>query len=294
MTWPAPRPRRLGFEGGGLLLLVLFDLLLVDWLVVTPVGRGSVLLGALLVLSQPLLLVLYQLARRDLSLAYQVEGEELRIVWGWGREVLPLSLVHVAVPREETEGRPRFRLPLPLFQGGRDGYWPKGGAVRDYTTRLDGQVVIVARERLYLLSPKDRPGFLEHLNARLGMEALREERPMLHRGLWSHPLWGDSLGRSLLALAVVMNLGLFAALAWAYAGVSPVLALAFDALGQVRWVVPRGQVFLLPLVGSGFILASLALAWRWLDGLRLPAYLLLAGTVLAHGLLALSVLRILG
>lgn len=281
-------------EAGGLLVLILLDLLLVDRLVVRPIGPGSVVLAGLIVLSLPWLLVLYQLLRRDLSLAYLVDGVELRIGWGWGRETIPLGQVQVAVPREETGEEPRLRGRLPLFHGARDGDWPSGGAVREYTTGRAGQVVVLTRDRSYLLNPADRTGFVEHLQQSLAAGPGEGGEAALHRGLWGHPLWRDRWGRFLLLLAVLINLALFGALAWAYAAVSPVVALAFDAAGQVRWVAPRHQLFLLPLAGQAFIAVSLALAWRWLDGLRLPAYLLLAGTVLAHGLLALSILRILG
>lgn len=291
-TWPAVRPRRVWVEAGLALILLWLALALLDRLLLLAVGPPSVLLGGLLAAVLAMLGCTLLLVRRDAGLRYRLEPHGLVVTWGWGREWIPWSRLSVAVPREETRGEPKFRWPVPLLSGWRDGHWPRGGPARDYATSRRGQVVLLTSRRIYLLSPRDRDAFLAAVTERLRHPAETQETAVVS-GLWSRPLWGDRPGLTLLALALAANLGILAAVAWQYGRIPPVVALAYDSVGQVRWVAPRSQVFLLPLGGLAFLAANTWLAWRWLDGRRLPAYLLLIGLLLTEGLLALTVLRLL-
>lgn len=107
------------------------------------------------------------------------------------------------------------------------------------------------------------------------------------------PLWGDPLALSLAVLALLLD-GLLALVLWRQFEAFPeLIALHFNAYGEVDLIGGKNEIFKLPAIGAVIWLANTALAlaaWR-ID--RVMARLLLGVALAVQVIFAVAAWRIL-
>lgn len=250
-------PRRFGliFQAGALLLL-----LAISGLGLWQASRASIgpaflvyLLPALI--STPVIFLFAYRTYALLAASYQLERDGLRLRWGLRSEQIPSdALAWIGLARD-------FPQPLPLPRL----YWPGAtlglrrlpdGRMAEYlASRSRDLVLIVAGERLFLISPADPVAFLQafHRLAELGSLsplAWRSDYP----GFLLLRVWQSRLARSLLLAGLFLNLAAFAWVSLAIPGL-PVISLGF---GPGRDAVPSVRLLLLPIISVLFYVIDFA------------------------------------
>jgi hypothetical protein len=234
---------------------------------------------------------LYGLARSS----YSLDRNALVIHWGPAGQVVPARQIERVLTGDEIEGRIQFYGAL--WHGHCVGYGEVSGVgpTLFYGTVPPRRMIYAATPGLaYGVSPADREGFLESLHTRLQMGPTQiVEQASKRPSVLDWPIWQDHLGLALLAGGILGVIVLIGLLCFWFPALPPHVPLHFDATGTPDRLVPRGQSFIVPLIGLLALLlngALGALAYRYE---RLASYLLWGGGVLVQFLTWVAVIGIL-
>ncbi|HLF25950.1 MAG TPA: PH domain-containing protein [Anaerolineae bacterium] len=295
MEWHTAKRAGTLFGSALLVALLLFDVGLLLHLRTRPVDLFTFFGGLLIVLSPATLaVVIYWLIGLRRS-GYALDRNQLTIVWGPTRHIIPTRLIDQVIPGEEVSGRMRF-------SGGRwPGLWVGSGDVPEIgltlfnaTAPLDRQLFIITDLAAYAISPIDREGFVQALETRKAMGPTQDVlQEFIRPAFFSWPLWSDRLAQGLTLGAGCLCLALFAYVCFKYPDLPSSISLHFDAAGIADRFGGPAEAFILPVIGL------LALGANTLVGVplylreRIPAYLLWGGAILVQALLWIAAVTLL-
>lgn len=274
--------------GGGVVAL-----LGMAYLFTRPIGLDSFLAGLFGLAGLVVALVAGGLAYGCRNFRYRLTPEEFSIDWPWRREVIPLAGMEGIFRGQRLGNTAEVRgISWPGFHAG-NLESPEFGTVAFFGTTLDlsQALLLVAGGKGYLVTPDDLAGFRGRLVERL--EALTEEpteeptadmaSPRTELPRWLElPVPRDRIALGILGAAFLGLLLSFGYVSLRMPGLPPQLALQYGASGEPSFVVPSGELFRLPLIGSLLLLANAAVTaavHRWNSG---------AGRVLAGATLFLE------
>jgi hypothetical protein len=281
-------------------LLALVGLVVVDlssvWIILHhPVDGLSFILALWLLAS---LFALAYLGYRILgafTMEYWVDRDAVTMVWGPTRQIVPVAQIQRVLVSDHED-----RVPPP-----RPWHWPCPdrrrvecgglGVLNSYATRpLNQQLVLVTESESYGLSPADAGGFVDALQERYALGALRPLQAELRRPpLWTWALWRDRAALVLIGAGLLGVLFMFGALCFRFPVLSSDLPLHFDAGGIPDRIVPKSGLFVLPMIGLiawGFNLV--AGIWLYRRVQRGAAYLLWGGAVFVQAVAGLALFNL--
>ncbi len=294
--WKTNAERGLYVGIGLMAIIVLIDVGLI-WLAATrPLSVGTFIIGLAVLFSLGFLGLigywLHGLAHSE----YFLDRNALVIRWGLTEQIIPTSQIERVLTGDEIEERIKFY----------GGIWPShcvgygdvpgvGPALFYATVPPRDQIYIVTPGLTYGISPADREGFLESLHRRLQMGPTQiVEQSSKRPGFLNWPIWQDWLGLSLLAAGFLALMVLIGLLCLKFPALPRLVPLHFDAAGNPDRLGPRGQIFVIPLIGLLALLLNGALGGLVYRHERVASYLLWGGAVLIHVLVWTATVGILG
>lgn len=253
------RPVRSSGSVIAFLVAALF-LILAAWLgrlAIAPVSGHTfwLLLGILLLVSLGVLFSYWGIAL--LTLRYTFDRNALILHWGGNRQVIPMNRVTAVRPWAQGENVRERGLRWPGCHRGR-GRSAELGTVEFYATAgRPAQVLVCTEGKVYVLSPRHPEEFIREidLRRRLGItRQLAQERIPWWPLRWS--VWSDRPLLSILAVALFLNLVLFALLCYRFPVLDPQGPIHFTQIleaGSVRtipdYIAPSQDLFKLPAFG---------------------------------------------
>ncbi len=284
MEWPTDKRLGTAFGIAILVALLLFDTGVLLSLRMRPVDLLTFLGGLAIVVSLPVAAVVaYWLIGLRRS-GYALDRNQLTIVWGPTRHVVPTRLIDQIISGENVSSRIRF-------SGARwPGLWVGSGDVPDIgltlfnaTAALDQQLFVITDLAAYAISPVDREGFQEAFDARKAMGPTQDVRQeSIRPAFFDWPLWSDRLAHGLALGAGVLCAALFALVCLKYPDLPARLPLHFDAAGVADRFGGPPNVFILPAIGLLTLGVNTLIAVPVYLRERVSAYLLWGGALLAQ------------
>jgi len=276
--------------------IVMVDVTLIWMATNRPVAVGTFIIGLAVLLSLGLLGLFSYWLTGLVQSRYLLDRNELIIHWGPTRQVIPTDKIERVLTGEEIEGRIRFYGAI--WPGHCVGYGdlPDGSEVLFYgTVPPRQQIYLITPGLTYAISPEDREGFLESLRKRLEMGPTQiVEQSSQRPGILDWPIWQDRLGLALMGVGVLAVLILTGLLAYRFPSLPLMVPLHFDATGTPDRFGPRGQIFIVALIGWLTVLLNGVLGGLVYRFERMVSYLLWGGTVLVQTLVWTAALGILG
>lgn len=281
---------------GLLATILLVDVDLIWLATVRPLGIGTFIIGLAVLFSLGLSGLLgYWLAGLVRS-GYFLDRNALVIRWGAMEQTIPARQIERVLTGEAVEGHIRFYGGM--WPGHCVGYGelPDGGPVLFYATVPPRhQIYIVTPGLTYGISPADHDGFLTSLHQRLQMGPTQiVEQSSKRPGFLDWGLWRDRVGLMLLAAGFLAALALTGLLCFRFPTLSRLVPLHFDAAGNPDRLGPRGQIFIIPLIGLVVLLLNSVLGGLIYRRERVASYLLWGGAVLIQVLVWTAAVGILG
>lgn len=277
--WHTNAGRGLRVGVGLVVAIIMVDVGLI-WLAATRAfGMGTFIIGLAVLFSLGLLGLigywLYGLARS----AYSLDRNALVIHWGPTEQIIPTRQIERVLTGDEVEGRIQFYGGI--WPGHCVGYGevPGAGSTLFYATVPPWhQIYVVTPGLTYGISPADSEGFLESLHRRLQMGPTQiVEQSSRRPGFLNWAIWRDGLGLALLAGGFLAILALTGLLSFRFPALSRLVPLHFDAAGNPDRLGPRGQIFIIPLIGMLTLLLNGALGGLMYRRERVASYLLWGG-----------------
>jgi len=281
---------------GLMVAIILVDVGLIWLATIRPLSIGTFIIGLAVLFSLGLLGLigywLYGLARSG----YFLDRNALVIRWGAAEQTIPTAQIERVLARDEVEGHIQFHGGM--WPGHCVGYGevPGAGPALFYaTTPPRHQIYVVTPGLTYGISPADSEGFLQSLHKRLQMGPTQVvEQSSKRPGFLNWAIWQDRMGLALLATGFLTVLALTGLLSFQFPALSRLVPLHFDAAGSPDRLGPRGQIFIIPLIGLLTLLLNGALGLLVYRRERLASYLLWGGTVLIQVLVWTAAIGILG
>jgi hypothetical protein len=283
--------------GIGLMVAIsLVDVGLIWLATIRPLSIGTFIIGLAVLFSLGLVGLigywLHGLARSG----YFLDRNALVIRWGLAEQTIPTTQIERVLRGDEVEGHIQFHGGM--WPGHCVGYGevPGAGPALFYaTTPPRHQIYVVTPGLTYGISPADGEGFLQSLHKRLQMGPTQAvEQSSRRPGFLSWAIWQDRLGLALLATGFLAVLALAGLLSFQFPGLSRLVPLHFDAAGNPDRLGPRGQIFIIPLIGLLTLLLNGTLGVLVYRRERLASHLLWGGTVLIELLVWTATIGILG
>ncbi len=209
-------------------------------------GQAVLVLG-LLVLAG---FLLYRTAAA-LTLRYSLDRNGLYIQWLGSRTVIPLTLIDRVEQGALAIGSWRTALASIGYYHGRV-QTHDGIVIHRFTTRpLAEALVIYAGNEAYAISPTDQAGFVQELEQRRRLGAIQALAPGIEVARFLvYDFWADPVIRRLLLVTLILNLGLFGAIAVIYPSLPPQIAWRGDQIGAAAELAPRIRIFFLPVAAA--------------------------------------------
>lgn len=226
---------------------------------------------------------------------YFLDRNQVIIHWGPNEQIIPTGSIERVITGEELPGAVRIA----------GGIWPGhifghgeivgvGPALFYATVPPRQQLYLVTPGLTYGISPAERAAFLEALRRRLEMGPTQVvEQSSRRPGFLAWAIWRNRAGLALLGTGLVATLALTAALCMAYPSLPYQVALHFDAAGVPHRADPRGEVFILPLIGFLAFAANGALGWLVSRRDRVASTLLWSGALVVQALTWLAAVGVL-
>lgn len=229
-----------------------------------------------------------------LTLSYQMDRNGLYIVWIGNRAVIPLSQIESI-----SKGAPGAEVTLLHLR--RVGYyWGRGRTAEGKllhlftTSPLHESLVIHTEHEAYVISPTAQDSFVQELEQRRRLGAVKSLRPTFEPGrVFFYAFWNDHVVRWALILTFGLNLLLVGALALHYPDLEPMVAMRFDASGQVTELRPRHQLLFMPLAAFGLSLINTGLGISFYRRNKTSARLLQLGSVFVQIMFGVALLAVL-
>jgi hypothetical protein len=275
--------------------IILVDVGLIWLATIQPLSIGTFIIGLAVLFSLGLLGLigywLYGLARSG----YFLDRNALVIRWGPTEQTIPTTQIERVLTGDEVEGHIQFHGGM--WPGHCVGYGevPGAGPALFYaTTPPRHQIYVVTPGLTYGIYPADSQGFLKSLHQRLQMGPTQVvEQSSKRPGFLNWAIWQDRLGLALLATSFLAALALTGLLSFQFPALSRLVPLHFDAAGSPDRLGPRGQIFIIPLIGLLTLLLNGTLGLLAYRRERLASYLLWGGTVLIQMLVWTAAIGIL-
>jgi len=229
-----------------------------------------------------------------LTLSYQMDRNGLYIVWIGNRAVIPLSQIESL-----SKGAPGAQVTLLHLR--RVGYYWGRGRTEDgrllhlfTTSSLNNSLVIHTEDEAYVISPAAQDSFVQELEQRRRIGAVKSLRPTFEPGrVFFYAFWNDRVVRWALILTFGLNLLLVGALALRYPELEPMVAMRFDAAGQMTELRPRHQALFMPLAAFGLSLINAGLGISFYRRNKTGARLLQLGSVFVQIMFGIALLAVL-
>ncbi len=295
-TWKTNKIRGLIVGVGLIVSIILVDAVLI-WIAAThPLRIGTFVIGLAVLVSFGLLGILgywlYGLSRSG----YFLDRNVLAIHWGPTEQIIPTNQIERVFTGAEIEERIQFYGGA--WPGHCVGYGevPGAGQTLFYATVYPRhQIYVVTPSLTYGISPQDSEGFLKSLQRRLEMGPTQvAEQTSRRPGFLSWTIWEDRLGLALLAAGFLAVLALTGWLCYRFPALPRLVPMHFDVAGNPDRLEPRGQIFVIPLIGLLTLVFNGALGLVTYRHERMASYLLWAGVVLVQALVWAAAIGILG
>ena len=294
-TWRVSVGRGFAFGIALMAAIALVNAALIGMTASQPISLGTFIAGVA-VLSGFLVVGLiaywvYGLA----GASYLLDRNQLVIRWGPSRQVIPMSEIEGLLTGDQVDGSVRF-------YGGRwPGHFVGFGELQDLGQALfyatvppQAQILIATPGLIYGISPSDPGEFLRSFSKRLQMgPTQRVEQSSQRLSVLDWPIWKDSLGLTLLGAATLALASLLATVCFRFPALPPLVPLHFGPTGSPDRLGPRGDIFLLPLVGLSTLVLNGALGSLLYGRDRVASYLLWGGAILVQLLVWTAMLGVL-
>jgi hypothetical protein len=215
---------------------------------------------------------------------YLLDRNALVIQWGPSQQVIPTGEIERVFTGDQIEGQVDFK-------GGKwPGHWVGYGASPDlgqilfYATVPPQQQILVATPGLvYGISPTNRDDFLQSLQKRLQMGPTQiVEQSSRRLSLLDWPIWRDTLGLALLSAGPLTLAALIGTVCFRFPALPLLMPLHFGASGSPDRLGPRGEIFLIPLIGLLTLLINGVMGGFLYRRDRVASYLLWGGSILVQ------------
>jgi len=247
-----------------------------------PISFGTFIVGLSVTFGFLLVALIAYWVYGLASASYLLDRNALIINWGTSKQVIPTGAIERVFTGDDVEGDIRF-------YGGRwPGHWVGYGELSDagatlfYATRpLREQIFVVTPGLVYAISPAKREDFLESFRKRLqmgptqAMEQSSQRPPVLDWAIWQDPLGLALLGIGALGLVVLVGL-----LTLRFPNLPMLMPLHFSASGSPDRLGPRGEIFLVPLIGLLSLLINGVLGSISYRNNRVASYMLWGSAIL--------------
>lgn len=269
-------------------LTLAIDVALIWTLTHTPVDARSFIMALIVGVSLPILAALGYWLWGMLTLHYTLDRNVLTITWAGSRYIAPLPSVIAAAPAREAGVAPRVEgLRWLGYQIGQTDLADIGKTLVFASRPFDEQVIVKTTTAAYALSPGDPDQFIEELGARLPLGPTDYVAAETRLNPWlSLGLWRDRLAYSLVGVAALSVVALFAWVSLRYAGLPEQLYFGVSGLP-----LPRASALFLPTVGLIALLGNIAFAVGAYRRQQAAAYLALGGAVLVQAVVWIAALR---
>jgi len=228
-----------------------------------------------------------------LTLSYELDRNGLYINWLGNRAVVPLDQIYTI-----DLGVVGERLPWRIVQwiGYRwgQGRTADGKRLHLFATQpLSRALVLYAGDDAYAISPADHEAFVQDFEQRRNLGATKSLVPKIESSrIFLYAFWNDHTVRTLLLIAVGLNLLILALLAARYPVLGATVPMRFNAVGEVAEPRPRHQVLFLPLAAFGLGLVNTIIGLAFYRRQRLGARLLQGASVVVQILFGIAVATI--
>jgi hypothetical protein len=260
-----------------------------SWRIDLPLyGQLLLFLAALLLIG----LLAYRVASA-FTLGYELDRNGLYITWLGNRAVVPLEQIQsvdVGVPVRWT--------PWSLLQG-IGYYWGRvrsadGKLLHLFATKRPQRCLIIQTpDAAYAISPADPEAFVQDLEQRRHLGATKPLAFAVEPSrMFQYAFWNDSTVRTLILVALALQLLMLALLAARYPELGSTVQMRFDATGQVVEPRPRHHLLFLPLAAFGLTLSNVVLGLLFYRRQHFGAQLLQGASVIVQLLSAIATLSI--
>ena len=272
-------PRALGLLVGAVIPLwaLAVALLLFNGGLTSEIGLGGFLAyaGALTAAALAALFAYWTYALATLS--YAIDRNGLVINWGPTRQVIPLGAIERLVPGTAV-GVPRISGVSWWGHHVGRAHIERIGDVLFYSTHQTPEQVlyVMTTEHNYAISVEDPAAFANDVQVRQDLGPTAEVTHHVERGgAAMQGFWDDTVGRALVALAILAGALVWAQIAVRYGDLPPTLDLHFPSTEStsIVTVVSRDAILELPRAASAMLGANLVI------GLALHAWDRVAGYV---------------
>ncbi len=230
------------------------------------------------------------------TLGYELDRNGLYILWLGNRVVVPLEQVQ----NIDIGMGPLWR-PWGVLQN-IGYYWGQGRAADGrhmhlFSTRPPAQsLVVYTAGEAFGISPADREAFVQDLEQRRNLGATKPLASVFEPSrMFLYAFWNDHTVRTLLLIALALNLIALGVVAARYPALDAMLRMRFDAAGQVSDLRPRHQVLFLPLAAFGLTLLNTVVGLLFYRAQPVGARLLQGASVVVQilfGIAALTIIRL--
>lgn len=278
-----------------MLALIGLDLILMRALLNRPVDGISFLIAVIVLASVFVILYLGYRTICAFTLEYWVDRDGVTLVWGPTQQIVPIRQIERIVTEPDLTaqaGPAPWHWPCP----NRRRMQTEGlGLVNAYSTRpLPEQIILVTSGESYGLSPADSRGFVQALQERYALGAVRGVETQLKRPpVWTWPLWSDGAALFLMGAGLLGVLILFGALCFRYPDLSSDLPVHFDVTGLPDRIAGKSELFTLPLIGlAAWLFNTIVGIWLYRHVQRGAAYLLWFGALAVGGIAGLALFNL--
>ena len=293
--WEISVGRGFGVGIGLMSLITLVNAALIGTAASQPISFGTFIVGGAVLLGFALVGLTAYWVYGLAGASYLLDRNALVIQWGPSKQVIPTNEIERVFTGDQIEGTVHFH-------GGRwPGHWVGYGEIPDlgqtlfYATVPPHEQVFIATPGLvYSISPANREEFLESLHKRLQMGPTQiMEQSSERLSILDWPIWKDTLGLALLGVGVLALAGLTGMVCFRFPALPKLMPLHFGASGSPDRLGPRGEIFLIPLIGLLTLSINGALGSLLYRRDRVASYLLWGGSILVQLLVWTATLGVL-
>ena len=294
--WKTQIGRGLSVGFGLMISIVLVDIGLIWLATLRPLTIGTFVIGLAVLFSLGLLALLGYWLYGLSSSGYLLDRNSLVIHWGTMEQTIPTRQIKRVLTGDEIEGHIAFHGGM--WPGHCVGYGEVPGAgptLFNATVPPRHQIYIVTPSLTYGISPANPKGFLESLHKRMQMGPTQiVEQSSKRPGILDWIIWQDRLGLALLAVGFLTILALTGFLCFRFPALARFVPLHFNAEGNPDRLGPRGQIFMIPLIGLLALVLNGTLGSVAYRRERLVSYLLWGGAILIQVLVWAAAVGIVG
>jgi len=294
--WKTQIGRGLSVGFGLMISIVLVDIGLIWLATLRPLTIGTFVIGLAVLFSLGLLTLLGYWLYGLSSSGYFLDRNALVIHWGAMEQTIPTRQIERVLTGDEIEGHIAFHGGM--WPGHCVGYGEVPGAgptLFNATVPPRHQIYIVTPSLTYGISPANPEGFLESLHKRMQMGPTQiVEQSSKRPGILDWTIWQDRLGLALLAVGFLTILALTGFLCFRFPALARFVPLHFNTAGNPDRLGPRGQIFIIPLIGLLALLLNGTLGSVAYRRERLASYLLWGGSILIQVLVWAAAVGIVG